>query len=309
MNKSKCTPKNTIPVFVIKDNKDLFSRKLLIDFNHAIEQGIFPQNLKLAEVTPVFKTEERLDKSNYRPIGILSAISKIFERLLFSQINAYMDSKLSIYQCGFRKNMSAQHCLLLMIEMWKKCLDKKDKAGLLLTDLSKAFDCLNHELLIAKLDAYGFGYKALKLIHSYLTGRLQRVRINSKYSSWIVIMSGVTQGSILGPLLFNIAIADLFYFCNDSSIVNYADDNTPYACEKDISSVILRLKDDSKRLMNWFRQNGLKANPNKFHLILNEPYDNSYIEIGPNKIYNSKCEKLLGILIDGKLSFENHVDL
>ena len=96
-------------------------------------------------------------------------MSKIFERLLFAQINEYMDSKLSIFQCGFRKNTSPQNCLLFIIEKWKKCLDKKGAAGILLTDLSKAFDSLDHELLIAKLEAYGFTYDALKLIHSYLS--------------------------------------------------------------------------------------------------------------------------------------------
>ena len=111
-----------------------------------------------------------------------------------------------MYQCGFRKGMSTQSCLLFMIEKWRKCLDNKVKTGVLLTDLSKAFDCLYHELLIAKLSAYGFEYMSLKLIHNYLSDRLQRVKVNSSYSSWWEIIFGAPQGTVLGPLLFNITL-------------------------------------------------------------------------------------------------------
>ena len=102
-----------------------------------------------------------------------------------------MDSKLSMHLCGFRKSMSAQNCLLLMLEKWRKCLGNKGYCGILLTDLSNAFDCLIHDLLIAKLNAYGLEYNSLRLIHSYLTDRLQRIRINSMYSSWSNILYGV----------------------------------------------------------------------------------------------------------------------
>ena len=308
LDKSKSTPKDSIPPNIIKENHDIFSYKLLIDFNISITDGTFPNNLKNADVSPIFKKGDRLDKSNYRPISILSALSKIFERLLFEQINEYMNPKLSIHQCGFRKNMSAQNCILLMLEKWKKCLDKKGKAGILLTDLSKAFDCLEHELLLAKLNAYGFEYYAIKLIHSYLTGRFQRVRINSNYSSWSEILYGVPQGSILGPLLFNIYLSDLFLFCQDINIANYADDNSPYSCNNDIESVISQLQMDSKTLLNWLDNNRLKANPDKFHLVLSESNKDSYfIQIEEFKIYNSTCEKLLGIKIDNKMSFDEHV--
>ena len=307
LNTSKATPKDSIPTKILKENYDIFGYKLAIDFNGAIKCGTFPDNQKYADVSPIFKKDNNLDKSNYRPVSILVSLSKIFERLLFYQINAYMDPKLSIYQCGFRKNMNAQNCLLLMLEKWRQCLDNGGSTGVLLTDLSKAFDCLIHDLLIAKLHAYGFDYNALKVIHNYITDRYQRVRVNSTYSSWSEIIYGVPQGSILGPLLFNIYIRDLFMFSESRNTASYADDNSPFVCSTDIDSVISELENDSGLLLEWVNNNGLKANPNKFHLILNDHDDKRYIKIGNCKIYNTTCEKLLGIKIDNKLSFNEHV--
>ena len=115
-----------------------------------------------------------------------------------------MDKKLSMYQCGFRKNFSSQHCLILMIEKWRHSVDKKGYAGAPFTDLSKAFDSLDHNLMLAKLNAYVFDYNSIKLIQCYLTNRYQIVKVNCDYSSWTEIINGVPQRLILGPLLFNI---------------------------------------------------------------------------------------------------------
>ena len=183
------------------------------------------------------KNGERQCKTNYRPVSILSTVSKIYERILYRQVEIIFDEILSIYQCGFRKEFSSQHCLIVMLEKWKQSIDMGGCAGALLTDLSKAVYCLSHELLIAKLDAYGYSYNALKLIFSYLSNRSQRVKVNSSYSSWAEIKCGVPQGSILEPLLFNIYLCDLFLFVTPN-IANYADDNTPYAICKDTPSAI-----------------------------------------------------------------------
>ena len=187
---------------------------------------MFPPDLKLANVTPVYKNKSKNSKDNYRPVSILSNIAKIYERCLYDQIQVFFESILSKYQCGFRRGYNAQHCLITLIEKWKKSVDNGGAFGALFTDLSKAFDCLSHELLIAKLDAYGFDKNALKLVNSYLSNRKQRVKINGKYGSWSEISSGVPQGSILGPLLFNIFICNMFYFLEDFDIANYADDST-----------------------------------------------------------------------------------
>ena len=130
----------------------------------------------------------------------------------------------------FRKGCSAQHCLMAMIEKWRKFQDIGGHADALLTDLSKVFDCIDHELLIAKLNAYGFDTNALKSIYSYLKGRKQRTKINFSYSSFAEILLGVSQGSILRPLLFNAYICDLFYDNDDLDFASFADGNTPYSC-------------------------------------------------------------------------------
>ena len=149
---------------------------------------------------------------------------------------------MSKYQCRFHRGYNAQHRLITLIEKWKKSVDNGGAFGALLTDLSKAFDCLPHELLIAKLDAYGFDKSSLKLLHSYPSNRKQRLKINDTYSSWSEILFGVPQGSILGPLLFNIFICDIFYFLEGFDIANHADDSTPYCAGKSAESVVNNLE-------------------------------------------------------------------
>ena len=306
LNESKASPIDSIPARILKENLDIMAPKILMDFNSSINIGVFPSNQKLADVSPIFKDLDKHFKGNYRPVSILPAMSKISEKLMSQQIGIYMESKLSIYQCGFRKGMSAQNCLLFMIDRWNKSLDTKGKAGILLRDLSKAFGCLIHGILLAKLSAYGFDYHYLKLIHSYLTDRLQRVRINASFSSWRDIMFGVPQGPILGPDLFNIYTADLFLFLL-LEISNYADDNSPFSCASSIPIVISQLENDAATLLNWMRDNGLKANPSKFHLILSENDKQLSMNIDKSQILNSECKKLLGIKIDSKMAFNNHV--
>ena len=183
------------------------------------------------------------------------------------QILEYFEIVLSKFQCGFRKGYSTQDCLL---ENCKKALDQGNENSALLTALTKAFDCLPHDLIFAKLHAYGFSIKSLKLINSYLTERNQRVKMNDRFSSWLDIVFSVPQGSILGPLLFNIFLCDMFIFCNDINFASYADDNTSYCIGKTPEEVISQLEKSSKSIFEWFENNVMKANPDKCHLLLSK---------------------------------------
>ena len=155
---------------------------------------------------PVFKKKDRNNVENYRPVSILPNLLKIYERCLYDQTYKYFSHILSKWQCGFRKGFSTQHCLLVMMEKWQKCLDKGGISGAILTHLSKAFDCSLHGLLIAKLTAYGFGYQSLRIMESFLSNRQKRTKTNNAFSCYSEIIYGVTQESILGPLLLNVYI-------------------------------------------------------------------------------------------------------
>ena len=206
----------------------------------------FPENLKLADITPVFKKEDKNLAKNYRPVSVLPTLSKVFEKIMRKQVINHVNTFLSPYLCGYRKGFNTQYVLSLLLEKWKKTIDNKDFAGggRGLMDLSKAFDTLNHELLIAKLHAYGFGRESLMLLLSYLSNRWQRTKINTSFSSWTELLQGVPQGSVIGPLLFNIYFNDLFFFL-DCNVCNFADDPTPFVCNENLDFVLGELERNS----------------------------------------------------------------
>ena len=210
---------------------------------------------------------------------------------MFRQMPAYFDEIFLKYQYGFRKGYSTQQCPLALLKKWKAAADKDKVFGALLTDLSKAFDCLYHERLIAKLNAYRFTIlPALKLVHVYLSDRKQRTRVNDSYSTWFEILFGVPQSSILGSLLFDLFLADLFFILNIDiliDIANYADDNKPYTSSIDVNGLIKSLKEASKELLIWFDDNLMKSSPGKCHLLVSAN-DNAAIRIGNFQIENTK---------------------
>ena len=298
----------SIPVKILKLAVHVCTPILTTCFNDAIDHCSFLDELKLADIIPIHKKESTTIKSNYRPISLLPAISKIYEKLIANQITKFSDQFLSKYLCGFRKGYSSQYALLNMLRDWQKCLKNSGKVGAILMDLSKAFDCLPHDLLIAKMEAYGFGITTLKFMFSYLSKRKHRVRIGSFVSDWLEVLLGVPQGSVLGPILFNIFINDLLYSTTSSSICNFADDNTMYVCDTTIENVISRLKCDITNVSRWFECNHMVTNPEKFHIIF-PGTENSNIALNINGeiIGSSNIVTLLGIDIDDTLSFQPYV--
>ena len=307
LNSAKASQNTDIPTKLIKNNSSFFAEFFSENINYCIENSKFPYDLKLADVIPVHKKKSKNSKDNYRPVSILSNISKIYERSMYEQIETYFENIFSKYQCGFRKGYNAQHCLMVLIEKWKESVDNGGVFGALLTDLSKAFDCLNHELLIAKLHAYGFDLSSLKLIYGYLANRSQRVKVNDSFSSWSKISFGVPQGSILGPLLFNIFIRDMFYFLEGFQVANYADDTTPFSDGKDNDCVIQNIEQSSSALFEWLKKNYMKINTDKSHLLMSGNLKVVAV-IDSNLIESENEQELLGVLIDSRLTFKSHVN-
>ena len=223
---SKAVQDSDIPVKILKENSDFFAEYIYLQFNEAVDSSKFADFFKYADITAGFKQGLRNQANNYRPISILPVISKIFEKIICGQLSNHFDNILSKFQCGFRKGYSPQHCLLLMIDKWKKAVDNHKVFGAVLTDLSKAFDCICYDLLIRKLNAYGLFLPAFKLITDYLQNQKRRTKIRSIYSDWENIISGIPQCSILGPLLFNVFLCDLFLEEKNNYFENYADDTT-----------------------------------------------------------------------------------
>ena len=176
--------------------------------------------------------------------------------------------------------------------------------GTILMDLSKAYDCLPHDLLIAKLGAYDLGHGSLNLLLDYLSFRKQKTKVGSAYSKWSNIGRGIPQGSILGPLLFNIFINDIFMIVEQSDICNFADDNTVYSCGKSLTDIKENLVSDTKSILNWFRLNSLKANPGKFKFMIlgDKSHHKHELKINSIKVEASDDVLLLGITIDKSTS-------
>ena len=242
--------------------------------NLYISTSTWPTEWKLSHVTPVFKKDDATLVSNYRPISVLSIIPKILEKVMFDQLYDAFQSLFSSNMPGF---LCGHSCCTALIKMGSKKV-----IGSIAIDLSKAFDSICHNLLLAKLRTYGVGEETIDLLDSYLSGRKQRVKINGVFSDWLPVYCGVPQGSLLGPLLFNI-------FIND-------DDTAAYASNTDISALELSLNKDLKNLSSWFASNYLFVNSKKTQaMILGKHSHEPTLYIGDTVIKISGFLNILGV--------------
>ena len=278
--------------------------------NHCLHVCEFPDTMKLADVSSLYKKNDNSKKDNYRPVSVLPSLSKIYERVMGQQLSDFFDKIFSALLSAFRKRYSYQSTLLNMIEHFKKSLDNGEYVACLSMDLSKAFDCLPHCLTICKLHSYGVSQEACTLIASYLRDRKQRIKLGNSRSEWTELFKGVPQGSILGPLIFNIFLNDIFYFVSKGDLYNYADDNCISVSHQNISVLSKQLENETRVMVEWFAENSMKANAEKFQgLILTGSRNNTDVQVSLGDVDIAFVQKIdvLGVCIDGKLNFNEYV--
>jgi hypothetical protein len=278
--------------------------------NFCMAESHFPANLKQAQVIPILKKNDPMNKENYRPVSILPTVSKLFERIIHNQLSGYFEQHFNPYLAAFRQGYGCQSVLLRLLEDWRQALDNKKYVGAILMDLSKAFDCIPHNLLICKLKAYGIDDNAANLVCSYLSDRKQRMKIGPETSDWCPVSKGVPQGSIVGPLIFNIFINDIFMSLQHCDLYNYADDNTLSNINTSAAKLKQCLEEDSRILIDWFNENGMKANPSKFQAICigKKTFDSiENFHITDQVIECQTSAKLLGVELDYLLNFDLHI--
>jgi hypothetical protein len=282
--------------------------------NNCINAGIFPDQLKDAYVLPIHKGADKSDLNNYRPISILPTISKIFERHITNQLKSYLDKHelLHSYQSGFRQNHSCQTSLIRLVDSWLQYIDSGRMVGSIFLDLRKAFDLVDHDILLEKLSMYHFSDNALALMKSYLSNRRQCIKIGSRQSSFQYIKTGVPQGSILGPILFLIYINDIPSFVKNSTIDLYADDSTLHVSDYNIHNIQLNLQNDLDRIATWCSFNNMSIHPNKTKCMLLSKArcstDKLRLNINGILLEQTKEFNLLGVTIDEHLTWQSHIN-
>jgi exonuclease III len=306
---------NGIPVILLKKFKNFFSLWLAKLINLCFETGVFPDLLKFAKITPLHKKESKLDFHNYRPISLLSIYSKIFEKLIYFRVYAYLVkyNLISSKQFGFRSNHSCNHAIISLTEHVKKLLDDGHVVCGVFVDLEKAFDTVHHEILCDKLNAYGLRGKVNDLFKSYLSNRKQFVSLNGFESSIEEITCGVPQGSTLGPLLFLLYINDFRLCLTDASSGHFADDTFIIYNSKKLKSIETIINFELKQVIKWLRLNKLSLNAGKTELIFFHSsskkidFSNVFINFNGIRLVPVDFVKYLGMYIDKHLNWNQHI--
>ena len=277
--------------------------------NHSFISGKFPNDLKCADVCPIYKKGNALDVKNFRPVSILPSMSKLFEREMVNQLSSYFDNIFHNVISGFRKKHSCETVLLRMIENIKSALDQGKIACVMLMDLSRAFDCIPYKLFISKLKSYGLSPDACALVLNYYCCRKQRVKLGNTCSEWDNVIKGSAQGSLMGPLSYNMFSNDMIYIIDDDiDIYNYADDNTLVCSGYVYEDVKEKLLLNANKVTGWFENNFMKVNQDKFQCIVFGKYDDlGTFRVDNHDIIPEDTVKILGLTVDCKLKFDVHL--
>ena len=283
--------------------------------NSSFKEGIFPEKNKIAKVMPIHKNGSTKDVNNYRPISLLPIFSKIMEKVMASRLNTFLELHSIVYsnQYGFRAGCSTSHSLISITETIRKTIDEGKFGCGVFIDLKKAFDTVNHDILLQKLEHYGIRDVALKWFKSYLTGRKQFVHVNGANSEVKDIVCGVPQGSVLGPLLFLLYINDLPNISDSLKFYLFADDTNIYYESDNLNRLEKTMNKELEKLHEWLCLNRLSLNISKtnfvvFHAKGKPKHSVVTILINKQAIDEVNSVKYLGILIDSQLTFKNHID-
>ena len=300
---------DNIPAFLVKDCAHILAKPLSALFNHCIQTGEFPDHWKLTNICPIFKDGNKADITNYRPISLISNFSKVFEKAILNKIHTQIYSKLSIHQHGFFRNRSTSSNLVCLTQYISERLDGGGQVDVIYTDFAKAFDKVDHTVLLNKLRCFGFSDNLVKLLMSYLYNRSCSVTYNGYYSLPFITTSGVPQGSVLGPTLFLIFINDLADSLNCHRLL-FADDLKIFSSiesEEDCRA----LQQQLNVIDHWCKVNRLLLNINKCKVV-------SYTKRSHPVIFNYLLDNYillrttnindLGVVFDVKLRFHLHVE-
>ena len=313
LSSSSASGHDSISNKLLKDVKYVISGSIAKIINNCIKRSSFPETWKLGKICALHKKGNRNDINNYRPITLLSSLSKLFEKALFNQITEYMrkNELFDPRQYGFRNGMS---CNLAILDLVNHVLLSKEsistsKINALFFDLSAAFDIVDHKKLIGKLKLLGFKYKSLKLIESYLKLRPSYVEVERMKSKKFLLEHGVPQGSILGPLLYILYIGDIQYIDNFPKII-YADDTSCIITANNEENLEQKTNLAFENVISYYGMEKLKINPKKTEILALGPHEAS-VKIDPTlgTLQNSvKNAKVLGHIIDKNLSFHRHAE-
>ena len=301
-----------IPVSMLKKISDLVSPILCVLFNLSVSTSMFPEILKIAKIVPIYKSGTKTDKNNYRPIALLPTISKVFEKLIHKRVTSFLNKFDLLYsdQYGFQSKKATTDAILKFTDKCYDALNSKKALISVYIDFSKAFDTVDHTILLKKLESYGFRGSIHGWFQSYLSSRQQYVEIKGMKSILKPNLCGVPQGSVLGPLLFLIYINDMNR-CSQLNIINFADDSTAYLTHDDVNSAIPLINLELESLDSWVCANKLSLNTSKtaYTIFTNQRLsDVPSVIIRNTEIIACHKQKFLGIILDNKLNFKDHID-